>query len=144
MINQNTLQGDVLDILFANRNKQYGAYLLRRTYPDRLKRSLGIMLAGVVLLSGWMTWKSHRPRYVITEYPGTPPPPVTPKALAKDPPKPPIQHPVVSPRGAPPRRCSRTSRRPCRRLGSRRPGWWTTQRNHYRTLVRSANSPSAW
>ncbi|HTJ14212.1 MAG TPA: hypothetical protein VL547_19370, partial [Dinghuibacter sp.] len=62
MINQNTLQGDVLDILFANRNKSYGAYLLRRTYPDRLKRSLGTMLALVMLLSGWMMWKEHRLR----------------------------------------------------------------------------------
>lgn len=92
MINQNTLQGDVLDILFANRNKSYGAYLLRRTYPDRLKRSLGIMLALMVLLSGWMVWKSHRLVYRVTSFDGAPPP-VTPKSLPKE--LPPIQHPVV-------------------------------------------------
>lgn len=91
MINQNTLQGDVLDILFANRNKLYGAYLLRRTYPDRLKRSLGIMLALMVLLSGWMVWREHRLR--VAPPLTAPPLHITKVDLIKDPP--PIEHPVV-------------------------------------------------
>jgi hypothetical protein len=32
-----TLQRDVPDILFTNRNKAYGAYALRMNYPARLK-----------------------------------------------------------------------------------------------------------
>ena len=35
---------DALDILFANRNKTYGAYQLRRAYPRFLGRALGIGL----------------------------------------------------------------------------------------------------
>ncbi|WP_162852452.1 energy transducer TonB [Dinghuibacter silviterrae] len=89
MLNQNTLHGDVLDILFANRNKQYGAYLLRRTYPDRLKRSIGLMLGAVVLLSAGFLWKQRghkielplerRPIVEITIQP----PPADPKPIEK-------------------------------------------------------------
>ena len=42
------LKSDVLDILFENRNKLYGAYTLRKFYPERIKTSLFIML-GVVI-----------------------------------------------------------------------------------------------
>jgi len=42
------LKTDVLDILFENRNKLYGAYPLRKFYPERVKISLVIML-GVVM-----------------------------------------------------------------------------------------------
>ena len=42
------LKSDVLDILFENRNKLYGAYPLRKFYPERIKTSLLIM-AGMVI-----------------------------------------------------------------------------------------------
>lgn len=42
------LQADLLDIIFDQRNKFYGAYQLRRTYHQRLKRSL---LATLTFLS---------------------------------------------------------------------------------------------
>jgi periplasmic protein TonB len=58
MIYNYTSQGDVLDILFANRNKTYGAYLLRRTYPGRLKKSVGIMVGVVVVFSVCVEWKN--------------------------------------------------------------------------------------
>ncbi len=32
---------DMLDIIFANRNRSYGAYLLRREYPATMRRALG-------------------------------------------------------------------------------------------------------
>jgi periplasmic protein TonB len=35
---------DALDIVFANRNRAYGAYQLRREYPNTLGRALGIAL----------------------------------------------------------------------------------------------------
>lgn len=50
---QNGSQPDALDILFEYRNKNYGAYQLRRSYPRYLARALGIgflmILFGLVL-----------------------------------------------------------------------------------------------
>jgi periplasmic protein TonB len=42
------LKSDVLDILFEKRNKLYGAYTLRKFYPERIKTSLVIMLCVVI------------------------------------------------------------------------------------------------
>ncbi len=39
-----TRQNDILDILFANRNKEYGAYELRIHYHQRMKYAVGGML----------------------------------------------------------------------------------------------------
>jgi periplasmic protein TonB len=47
------LQSDVLDIVFENRNKAYGAYYLRKFYNNRLLKSLGAMLLAVVILSAF-------------------------------------------------------------------------------------------
>ena len=47
------LQSNMLDILFENRNKTYGAYVLRRDYEKRVKKSLLLMLlftSAIVLL----------------------------------------------------------------------------------------------
>lgn len=49
MTNQNILTADFLDILFENRNKAYGAYILRKYYDRRLMQSLGIMLLIVTM-----------------------------------------------------------------------------------------------
>ncbi len=38
------LKTDILDIIFENRNKAYGAYTLRKFYHNRLKQALGFML----------------------------------------------------------------------------------------------------
>lgn len=52
------LSADFLDLLFDNRNKDYGAYELRRTYQSRVTRALiftgifvGLTFTGVVLAS---------------------------------------------------------------------------------------------
>ena len=45
------LQADPLDLLFENRNKSYGAYPLRKYYPQRLMISMGIIMSLVVLIS---------------------------------------------------------------------------------------------
>lgn len=44
---------DALEILFANRNRAYGAYQLRRQYPKVLARSLGIgiLIIGLMIAS---------------------------------------------------------------------------------------------
>lgn len=44
------LTADVLDIIFDGRNKQYGAYDLRKTYNKRLRTSMLVMLGAVVAL----------------------------------------------------------------------------------------------
>ncbi len=38
------MKNDITDILFEKRNKLYGAYILRKFYPERLKTSLAIMM----------------------------------------------------------------------------------------------------
>jgi len=43
------LQADILDILFEDRNKEYGAYDLRKTYNRRLFKAIGVT-GGVILL----------------------------------------------------------------------------------------------
>lgn len=50
MTNREILQADLLDILFEDRNKAYGAYALRKNYNQRLKWALGISLSLVLLL----------------------------------------------------------------------------------------------
>jgi periplasmic protein TonB len=49
MTSNEILKADVLDILFDNRNKQYGAYVLRKNYNSRLGTALGISLSSVLL-----------------------------------------------------------------------------------------------
>jgi protein TonB len=48
------LQADILDILFEGKNKEYGAYELRKTYNGRLVKSL-IVTGSVIalLIGGW-------------------------------------------------------------------------------------------
>ncbi len=43
------LDADILDIIFDGKNKQYGAYELRKTYNSRLKKAL-LLTAGFALL----------------------------------------------------------------------------------------------
>lgn len=46
----NILSADVLDIIFDERNKEYGAYDLRKNYRQRLMKAMASMLLVVVLL----------------------------------------------------------------------------------------------
>lgn len=54
MKSEDILKADVLDILFENRNKTYGAYSIRRAYPSHLKKAMATMLllvgAGFVIV----------------------------------------------------------------------------------------------
>jgi periplasmic protein TonB len=89
MTSKDLLKADLLDILFEGRNKQYGAYALRRQYNGRLGLALGIALALcllVFLLKPSLkevsdAWK-EKPDLVMTTFelpqvplPPTPPPP---------------------------------------------------------------------
>jgi protein TonB len=44
------LKADVLDIIFDNRNKSYGAYELRKNYHKRIRNALFIALTGVFVV----------------------------------------------------------------------------------------------
>lgn len=50
MTSNEILKADVLDIVFDNRNKNYGAYVLRKYYNNRLGIALGGMLGFVLIL----------------------------------------------------------------------------------------------
>ena len=50
MTSNEILKADVLDIVFDNRNKNYGAYLLRKYYNNRLGIALGGMLGFVLTI----------------------------------------------------------------------------------------------
>jgi protein TonB len=50
MNNKDILQAHLLDILFDGRNKEYGAYAIRRGYNHRMGMALGIGLSLILLL----------------------------------------------------------------------------------------------
>lgn len=53
------LSADVLDLIFEDRNKEYGAYELRKTYNRRITRAL-LITASVALLALLGSWLSNR------------------------------------------------------------------------------------
>lgn len=50
MTSEQILQSDMLDILFENRNKAYGAYSLRRNYNSRLIFSVFFSVSSIIIL----------------------------------------------------------------------------------------------
>lgn len=59
METKNILTADVLDILFDGRNKDYGAYDLRKTYNKRLTVSITVMLS-ICLVSAGFAFSSKK------------------------------------------------------------------------------------
>lgn len=57
---ENILKCDVLDIIFQNKNKDYGAYQLRKFYPNRLKKSIAITILLVLIFAGLQSWKTPK------------------------------------------------------------------------------------
>lgn len=53
MKSEQIMKSDVLDIIFENRNKAYGAYALRKFYDNRLIKSIGVMMGVVAVLSAF-------------------------------------------------------------------------------------------
>jgi len=51
MLPDNILQSDLLDILFENRNKAYGAYVLRKNYSQRLTIAIASVTGLILLLA---------------------------------------------------------------------------------------------
>ena len=92
------LRSDALDILFENRNKQYGAYLLRREYPRRLLMAIsGMALLVATVLFFMLQPKAPRqllgPAVIVDDLtlvtPPQPPAPEPPPPPAPEPPAPP-------------------------------------------------------
>jgi protein TonB len=60
------LHADFLDIIFEGRNKEYGAYELRRTYNKRMRISIAVMLSVVLLLCiGQLAGRAVKPTAAI-------------------------------------------------------------------------------
>jgi len=96
MTSNEILKASMLDILFDNRNKQYGAYTLRKQYASHLGTALGIALSTVLLLlllvrpdESIATKKYDKPEVVLhtIDIPKVPPQPLPPPSKPA-PPKP--------------------------------------------------------
>lgn len=65
------LTANVLDLIFEGRFKEYGAYELRKTYNDRLKKALIGMFTVTVLLAAGAIWsnsaKKAKTEIVVTD-----------------------------------------------------------------------------
>ena len=88
------LRSDALDILFENRNKQYGAYPLRREYPRRLLFAMGGMAVLVAAFIAFMLQPKppaqlQGPIIVIPDFTPEPAPPPAPEPQAPPAPVPP-------------------------------------------------------
>ncbi|MBC7947923.1 MAG: TonB family protein [Chitinophagaceae bacterium] len=57
------LSANILDLIFDDRNKEYGAYELRATYPQRIKKALILTGSLAALIFGGTLWaNSLRPK----------------------------------------------------------------------------------
>jgi protein TonB len=54
------LEADILDLVFDGRNKEYGAYDLRKHYNARLGRAIGVTAGLVVVLCSFTLVRGHR------------------------------------------------------------------------------------
>ena len=63
------LKADILDIIFENKNKNYGAYSLRKFYNNRLYKALGLIGLLVVLLSSFTFFVKKETMLIAREYP---------------------------------------------------------------------------
>ncbi len=62
------MKSDVLDIIFENRNKAYGAYPLRKLYPRRLKAALSSMLLACLVFSAITFFPSKKITLPVVPY----------------------------------------------------------------------------
>ena len=72
------LNADILDIIFDNRNKNYGAYSLRKFYNNRLYKALGLTfsLATVLIIFSFFNNEKVLPTTIISDPFVISPPPV--------------------------------------------------------------------
>src|ERR1044071_10482228 len=70
MTNKEILQASLLDILFEHRNKNYGAYELRKNYPQRMSTALGISMIVILMFLLFNFFKSNQNEGTRSEVPG--------------------------------------------------------------------------
>lgn len=63
MNRDNSIQPSLLDLIFDHRNKEYGAYLLRKEYPARMVTSMGVTLVFAILFSIGILCDSTKARF---------------------------------------------------------------------------------
>jgi periplasmic protein TonB len=78
------LKSSLLDILFENKNKNYGAYLLRKTYPLRLKKALFLTVLFAVAIIFLLSSFKEKNKPVIKQ-PFLPKPTTLPQAPVEKP-----------------------------------------------------------
>ena len=61
MTTNQILTASFLDILFENRNKEYGAYIIRKEYPKNLMKALGLMVLLVFAISFYVMSRPSKP-----------------------------------------------------------------------------------
>lgn len=61
MTTNQILTASLLDILFENRNKEYGAYIIRKEYPKNLMKALGLMVLLVFSISIYVMSRPSKP-----------------------------------------------------------------------------------
>lgn len=72
MNSKDILKADILDILFENRNKDYGAYALRREYPRRMIQAMTSVLGVFLLIFFFAGGKNHFEEELRVEETGPP------------------------------------------------------------------------
>ena len=88
----NIYSNDFLDILFDGRNKEYGAYDLRRSQDRRLRNAvIGTASLALVIIGGYVIGSKLMAANMHDRYTAVTPPPITPMDVFKDEP------PVVTP-----------------------------------------------
>ncbi len=95
------LHTDPLDLLFENRNKSYGAYILRKYYAQRLYISLAATICSVVLFSLACLYFQSSPmlikEFTIPDIFIDPPPPIAPtKPMIPPPSRPSVPRPPAT------------------------------------------------
>ena len=66
MLPEKIMQSDLLDILFENRNKNYGAYALRKSYNKILITSISCTLLVALLFSVLQSFHHSKTERIIT------------------------------------------------------------------------------
>jgi periplasmic protein TonB len=81
MKTESILHTDLLDIVFENRNKSYGAYTLRKFYNNRMYKALGLTFVAVGLLCSFTLIKNDENKkiFITGGYE-----PILPQVLPKD------------------------------------------------------------
>lgn len=98
MTNHEILKADLLDIIFENRNKDYGAYTLRKYYDKRMMLSVTIVFVVIAICSFFILNQKQPPQVPLAINPVADTVTVMMPPEAPKPPEPPHSQPPLSPK----------------------------------------------